>query len=154
MKIIYLGVICQILHYITNMKTIEKFLTPWLQQRQEILTNLYNLAGLLPKNIEKNNISLTCFFQILIDYMCAGHLQIFNLLIKRNSINLSQIKNILHQINCNTNNIIKFNYKFNKFHNISAIDIANLLEEFANRIELEDILLHTKHFIQNKNLIN
>lgn len=136
------------------MQTIEKFIIPWLQQRQQILTKLYNLAGLLPKDLEEEKISLTSFFQILIDYMCAGHLQIFNLLIKKNPINLSKIKHVLQKINHSTNDIIKFNYKFNKFHNISAIDIANLLEQFANRIELEDLLLNTKNFIKDKNLIN
>ncbi len=136
------------------MNTVAKCVTPWLQQRQEILVTLHNLAGLLPKDLNEDNISLTNFFQLLIDYMCAGHLQIFNLLIKQNLINLSTIKNVLQKINNTTNNIIKFNHKFNKFKNVSATDIVNILEEFANRIELEDLLLNIKHIITDKNLIN
>lgn len=136
------------------MTTIAKCIIPWLQQRQKILIKLYNLAGLLPEELNEDNTSLTSFFQLLVDYMCAGHLQIFNLLIKQNPINLTNIKNILQQINNSTNNIIKFNYKFNKFKNITSTDITNLLEQFANRIELEDLLLNIKHNITDKNLLN
>lgn len=125
------------------METLTKCISPWLQQRQEILINLHNLAGLLPQNIQDNYVSLTNFFQLLIDYVCAGHLQIFNLLLQQNAIDLLATKDILQKISDTTSCIIKCNYKFNKFKNISANDVVKLLEQFANRIELEDLLLHT-----------
>lgn len=136
------------------METLTKSVNPWLQQRQEILITLNNLAGLLPDSIHKDSISLTDFFQLLIDYTCAGHLQIFTLLVKQNAENFTSIKKILQKINDTTNCIIKFNYKFNKFKNISANDITKLLEQFANRIELEDLLLNMQSSTINKNFIN
>ena len=90
-------------------------------------------------------ISLTRFFQLLIDYVCAGHLQIFNLLLKENAIDLLTTKEILKKINDTTSCIIRCNYKFNKFKNLSANDVVNLLEEFTNRIELEDLLIKIPH---------
>ncbi len=136
------------------MESITKCVNPWLQQRQEILIILNNLARLLPNSLNKEDICLTDFFQLLIDYTCAGHLQIFTLLIKQNVKNFISIKKILHQINYTTNSIIKFNYKFNKFKNISTNDITKLLEQFANRIELEDLLLNYQPTTIHKNQIN
>ena len=59
---------------------------------------------------------------------------------------------ILKQINNSTDFIIKLNFKFNKFKNISAQDIVVLLEQFADRIESEDILLGAR--VADKHQIN
>lgn len=136
------------------METFTKCISPWLQQRQQILITLNDLAGVLPQRINQNQLSLTTFFQLLIDYVCAGHLQIFNLLLQQNHFNLLNTKEILQKINLTTNYIIKYNYKFNRFKNISANDIIKLLEQFANRIELEDLLLNTKSVKIHKKYIN
>lgn len=136
------------------METLTKCVSPWLQQRQEIIIALNNLAGLLPDRANKNYISLTNFFQTLIDYTCAGHLQIFTLLVKENAENFPLIKTILQKIDNTTNCIIKFNHKFNKFKNMSTNDITKLLEQFSNRIELEDLLLNMQANNVNKNYIN
>ncbi len=130
---------------------VEKLVNPWLRQRQEILVILNSLAGLLP-NANNNSISLSNFFQLLIDYTCAGHLRIFATCLEQNAENFVSVKNILEQINYSTDSIIRFNSKYNKFKNISAKDIVVLLEQFANRIELEDLLLNMK--LINKNQIN
>ena len=136
------------------METTTKCVNPWLQQRQQILITLNNLAGLLPTTIKKDPVSLADFFQLLIDYTCAGHLQIFTLLVKQNADNFTSIKKILQKINDTTNCIIKFNYKYNKFKNISANDVTKLLEQFANRIELEDVLLNMQPSYIHKHHIN
>ena len=136
------------------METTTKCVNPWLQQRQQILITLNNLAGLLPTTIKKDPVSLSDFFQLLIDYTCAGHLQIFTLLVKQNADNFTSIKKILQKINDTTNCIIKFNYKYNKFKNISANDVTKLLEQFANRIELEDVLLNMQPSYIHKHNIN
>jgi regulator of sigma D len=136
------------------METITKSVGLWLKQRQKILVALNNLAGLLPHGIPKNAVSLTNFFQLLVDYTCAGHLQIFTLFIKKDDPNFKLTKNILKDINRTTNFIIQINYKFNKIHNISAHDITQLLEQFANRIELEDSLLRIQFNKIHKNYIN
>lgn len=135
------------------METVTTCVNPWLQQRGEILITLNNLAGLLPNTLHKDPVCLTNFFQLLIDYTCAGHLQIFTLLVKQDSEKFISTKKILEKINDTTNTIIKINYKFNKFKNISANDIRKLLEQFANRIELEDLLLDQATSI-DKNYIN
>jgi regulator of sigma D len=136
------------------MRTETGCVSPWLQQRRDILIILNKLAGLLPYRLNNTPIYLTNFFQLLIDYTCAGHLQIFTLLVKQNNNHKACLaQRILHKINCTTNYIINFNYKFNKFKNISAHDIALLLEQFADRIELEDLLLAQFGTI-SKHLIN
>lgn len=136
------------------MKTLTKSITPWLQQRQEILVTLHNLAGILPSKAQTKYGSLNKFFQLLINYVCAGHLQIFNLLINPDIVNIITIKDIVNKINNTTNSIMKYNYKFNRFKNISANDITNLLEQFADRIELEDLLLNHPSKVINKKYIN
>lgn len=121
----------------------KSLINTWLNQRQEILFSLNTLARALPAYCN-NNISLNHFFQILIDYTCAGHLQIFTMCLKLGTNNLVPVKTILEQIGNSTDCIINFNEKYNKFNNISAKDIVTLLEQFANRIELEDLLLNPK----------
>lgn len=122
----------------------------WLQQRHEILKILNNLARLLPSTYN-SPITLTNFFQLLIDYTCAGHLQIFNDCLKGYN-NHTSVAQILQKINNSTDCIIKVNFKYNKFKNISAKDIVILLEQFADRIELEDLLLDVK--LANRHQIN
>lgn len=128
----------------------NKIVNVWLKQRQEILKILNNLARLLPSTYSYP-VSLAYFFQLLIDYTCAGHLRIFNDYLKRYD-NCTSVMQILKQINNSTDFIIKINSKFNKFNNISAQDIVVLLEKFADRIESEDILLGMK--VANKHQIN
>lgn len=122
----------------------------WLQQRHEILKILNNLARLLPSTYNSPT-ALTNFFQLLIDYTCAGHLRIFNDCLKGYN-NRTSVTQILQQINNSTDCIIKINFKYNKFKNISAKDIVILLEQFADRIELEDLLLDVK--LANRHQIN
>jgi regulator of sigma D len=132
----------------------KNYIKTWLKQRNDILVILNNLTGLLPKHFTIDvPPSLSNFFQLLIDYTCAGHLQIFSLFINHNSHNFSFTQKVLKKINYTTDCIIKFNTKFNKFKNISANDAVLLLEQFANRIELEDFLLQQFYNI-NKNYIN
>jgi regulator of sigma D len=121
----------------------KSVINTWLKQRQEILFSLNTLARALP-NYFHDNISLNRFFQILIDYTCAGHLQIFTMCLKLGTNNLVPAKTIIDQISNSTDCIINFNEKYNKFNNITAKDIEILLEQFANRIELEDLLLNPK----------
>jgi len=125
------------------MNKLEKMLSFWLHQRQEILIILNNLARLLPNSYE-TPVSLTKFFQLLIDYACAWHLQIFNQCVENTTEGFIPVKQILKQINNSTDFIVKFNYKYEQFKNISAKDIVVLLENFADRIELEDLLLNMK----------
>ena len=133
------------------MNTVEKLVNPWLLQRQQILVTLNSLARLLPYD-DNSPISLAKFFQLLIDYTCAGHLQIFTICLEQNIDTFVPVKQILQQINNSTDNILKFNYKYNKFKNISANDVITLLEQFSNRVELEDLLINMKAI--NKNQIN
>ncbi|MGD0465193.1 MAG: Rsd/AlgQ family anti-sigma factor [Gammaproteobacteria bacterium] len=133
------------------MNTIEKLINPWLQQRQQILVTLNSLARLLPY-ADNSPISLSKFFQLLIDYTCAGHLQIFTICLEQSIDNFVPVKQILQKINNSTDHILKFNYKFNKFKNISVNDMVTLLEQFSNRIELEDLLINMKAI--HKNQIN
>ncbi len=125
------------------MNTIEKLVNPWLQQRQQILVILSNLARLLPY-ADNPPVSLSKFFQLLIDYTCAGHLQIFTICLEQSIDHFSSAQQILNKINNSTDNILKFNYKYNKFKNISVVDVTTLLEQFAERIELEDLLINMK----------
>jgi regulator of sigma D len=133
------------------MNTIEKLINPWLQQRQQILVTLNSLARLLPY-ADNSPISLSNFFQLLIDYTCAGHLQIFTICLEQSIDNFVPVKQILQKINNSTDHILKFNYKFNKFKNLSVNDMVTLLEQFSDRIELEDLLINMKAI--HKNQIN
>lgn len=130
----------------------------WLAERQELLVRYCKLAGLPPFEKEAKTLPeplpVNRFCQILIDYLSAGHFEVYDDIVKEcekhgpESAALAQ--KIYPEISSTTDVLVNFNDKYaNLTENtdITGFDtdlsvVGQLLEE---RLELEDELIHTLH---------
>lgn len=128
----------------------------WLAERQELLVQYCKLAGLPPYDQDArvlpdvNNVNEFC--QILVDYLSAGHFEVYNDIVKQcqehgpESAKLAET--IYPQISATTSELVDFNDKYTAMNvkaDLSSFDtdlsvIGQILED---RLELEDELIHT-----------
>lgn len=128
----------------------------WLAERQELLVQYCKLAGLPPfekvtKSLPETKL-VNSFCEILIDYLSAGHFEIYNDIVKQcqehgpESAALADI--IYPKITATTDDLVSFNDKYTSLDENSNLDgfdtdlsvIGQILEE---RLVLEDELIHT-----------
>jgi len=128
----------------------------WLLERQELLVKYCKLAGLPPFDADAKALpdvaNVNDFCQILVDYLSAGHFEVYNDIVKQcqehgpNSAKLAET--IYPQITSTTDKLVDFNDKYTAINvkaDLSNFDsdlsaVGQLLEE---RLELEDELIHT-----------
>lgn len=128
----------------------------WLTERQELLVKYCKLAGLPPFETEANALPETrevnSFCQLLIDYLSAGHFEVYNDIVKQcqehgpESAKLAE--EVYPQITATTDLLVNFN---DKYTNISAKtdlsgfdnDLSKVGQILEQRLELEDELIHT-----------
>ena len=128
----------------------------WLAERQELLVKYCKLAGLPPFDTDAKALPETrevnSFCQILIDYLSAGHFEVYNDIVKQcqehgpKSAALAEA--IYPQITATTDLLVNFN---DKYSNLSAKtdfssfdnDLSSLGQILEQRLEFEDELIHT-----------
>ncbi len=128
----------------------------WLAERQELLVKYCKLAGLPPYDQDARVLpdvdNVNDFCQILVDYLSAGHFEVYNDIVKQcqehgpESAKLAET--IYPQISATTSQLVDFNDKYTAINvkaDLSSFDedlsvIGQILEE---RLELEDELIHT-----------
>lgn len=128
----------------------------WLQERQDLLV----LFCKLPKQKEtdladETETLLRRFCQILVDYVSAGHFEIYEQLVAEgrefdDQEGLAQAKKHYQDIDSTTEQILDFNDKYQETDDITSLvaDLSGLGEALANRFEAEDkmiAILHTSH---------
>lgn len=133
----------------------------WLQERQELLVIYCKLAGLppyersdqaLPKKSE-----ILEFCQILMDYLSAGHFQIYDNLVKacaeKGPSSLKLAQSLYPQISASTDIALSFNDDYANAKEESLLpnfdeDLSTLGQALEQRFEFEDELienLYTHH---------
>ncbi|MDU0112588.1 sigma D regulator [Psychrosphaera aquimarina] len=134
----------------------NKIIDSWLAERQELLVKYCKLAGLPPfqkeaKTLPENKL-VNSFCQILIDYLSAGHFEIYNDIVKQcqqhGPDSAALADQIYPQITATTDDLVSFNDKYSALDENSNLDgfdtdlsvIGQILEA---RLELEDQLIHT-----------
>ncbi|MFT6529573.1 MAG: regulator of sigma D [Psychrosphaera sp.] len=134
----------------------NKIIDSWLAERQELLVKYCKLAGLPPFQKEAKTLPETklvnSFCQILIDYLSAGHFEIYNDIVKQcqqhGPDSAALADQIYPQITATTDDLVSFNDKYSALDENSNLDgfdtdlsvIGQILEA---RLELEDQLIHT-----------
>lgn len=130
----------------------------WLAERQELLVKYCKLAGLPPfdsdSRVLPDALNVNSFCQILIDYLSAGHFEVFNDIVKQceehGPKSAALAERVYPQITKTTDRLVDFNDKYSalkKDEDLLSFDsdlseIGPILEE---RLELEDELIHTLH---------
>lgn len=128
----------------------------WLAERQELLVKYCKLAGLPPYDdgakLLPDVANVNDFCQILIDYLSAGHFEVYNDIVKQcqehgpQSAKLAEA--IYPKITDTTDALVAFNDKYMAM-NVSADlsdfdqDLSQIGQTLELRLELEDELIHT-----------
>lgn len=128
----------------------------WLTERQELLVKYCKLAGLPPFETENKALpeayDVNSFCQILIDYLSAGHFEVYNDIVKQcqehGPKSAALAEQIYPQITATTDLLVSFN---DKYTNISAKtdlsgfdnDLSKVGQILEQRLKLEDELIHT-----------
>ncbi|MCE2594663.1 sigma D regulator [Motilimonas cestriensis] len=130
----------------------------WLNDRQKVLVEYCELAGLPPYNKEQHSLpsleQIQAFCQSLVDYMSTGHFEVYDQVVSEceshgeQSAKLAQ--DIYPRISDTTDSALEFNDKYaDKIDDEAAEDFDHDLSQLGQimeqRFELEDQLLATLH---------
>lgn len=136
---------------------LENLVSLWLKERQSVIVLLCSVTGL--KGIMSKEtpvaIKIQAFCQVLVDYISAGHFEIYGkLLLEADEFGedaTSLFKKIYPLIDQTTEAALAFNDKY-ETHEKSALhfedlneDLSKLAESLSQRFDLEDQLIETLH---------
>ena len=134
----------------------NKAIDAWLNERQDVLKQYCQLAGLPPydesdRMLPGNN-HIKQFCQILMDYISAGHFEVYEQIVslckENGNQSLALARGALPQISLTTDIALSFNDKFTEGNvdiNMANIDkdLSILGQALEERFELEDQLIET-----------
>lgn len=128
----------------------------WLEDRQAMLVQYCALSG-LDQNLSdlQRGDKLRGFCQILVDYVSAGHFEVYDQLIKEgrefdDADALQEASKLYDTIDSTTERLLDFNDKYLETDDVSSLssDLSLLGEALEVRFSTEDRLisvLHTSH---------
>ena len=132
----------------------------WLQERQDMLVKYCDIGGADQANDAARGDKLRHFCQILVDYVSAGHFEIYDQLIKEgrefdDEEALHEAGRLFTVVDNTTEKLLDFNDKYLETDDLSSLDqdLSNLGETLEIRFSAEDRMisvLHTSH----KDLVN
>ena len=118
----------------------------WLQSRQDLLVSFCHLAGInstsgsLPESTE-----ITLFCESLVDYLSAGHFEVFDMLVKEDREGAALKQKFYPKLTKTTDAALRFNDRFAEsmpaqeaLFDEALADLGETLEE---RFKLEDSLI-------------
>jgi regulator of sigma D len=131
----------------------------WLQERQDMLVQ-YCSIGEADQNEDARGEKLRRLCQILVDYVSAGHFEIYDQLIKEgrefdDEEALHEAGSLFTIVDGTTEKLLDFNDKYLETDDLSSLnqDLSSLGETLEIRFSAEDRMisvLHTSH----KDLVN
>ena len=130
----------------------------WRRERQAVLVAYCELAGLPPYTQSDSSlpqaVDIKRFCQILLDYISAGHFEIFDTIVANCKENgpqsAAQAQEIYPKINKSTDIALQFNDKYAELDEFKSLDcfdvsLANLGQFLEERFALEDQLIEILH---------
>ena len=128
----------------------------WLQERQDLLVLFCKLSAQKDVSFSaETEETLRNFCQILVDYVSAGHFEIYEQLVNEGREfddyeGLLQAKQHYKTVDSTTELILDFNDKYQETDHLASLvtDLSRLGESLATRFEAEDQmieLLHNSH---------
>lgn len=129
----------------------------WLQERQELLVRYCGLSDTPAATDAAEQLQRVC--QILVDYVSAGHFEIYDQLVKEgrefeDQNALDEAKKLIGNIDETTEFALDFNDKYLETDDLTALtaDLSKLGEILAIRFEAEDRMIEVLH-IAHKDLV-
>lgn len=140
---------------------VSEIIDRWLQERQDMLVQYCSLSGLEnPENEIVRGEKLRSFCQILVDYVSAGHFEVYDQLIKEgrefdDEEGLKEGSKLFNVVDGTTEKLLDFNDKYLETDDLASLDsdLSKLGEALETRFAAEDgmiAVLHTAH----KDLVN
>ena len=133
---------------------VDELVERWLQERQSVIVQCCALSGVheLSQNDDPSNLRLQHFCQLLVDYMSAGHFEVYYEVIREaeafqdGSAHLA--KALMPEISKTTQASMDFNDRYTSAEgDLSNLptSLSKLGENLAARFELEDQLINTMY---------
>lgn len=123
----------------------------WLQERQDMLVLYCELSGLGADSIHRGE-KLQSLCQILVDYISAGHFEIYDRLVKEarefeDRDALKEAQKLFNVVDATTEAVLDFNDKYQETDDLTTIaeDLSQLGETLAGRFEAEDRMIEVLH---------
>lgn len=129
----------------------------WLKERQQLLVQYCELAGLPPFEREQGALpgksEIQSFCELLVDYVSAGHFEVYDKLVDEADAPAQQqaIANEVYPgITATTEDALTFNDNFadvEEDHQLQGFDLklSNLGQQLEARFALEDRLIQSLH---------
>lgn len=136
---------------------VNEIIDRWLEERQQLLVQYCSLSGLEAAQLsdQQRGDKLKEVCQILVDYVSAGHFEIYDQLIKegrefQDNDALHEAGTLYKTIDKTTEKLLDFNDKYLETDDLSSIDtdLSRLGETLETRFAAEDrmiAVLHTSH---------
>ena len=136
---------------------VSEIIDRWLQERQDMLVQYCSLGGLDDNvsNNEQRGETLRRLCQILVDYVSAGHFEIYDQLMKEgrefeDQEALHEAGNLFTIVDNTTEQILDFNDKYLETDDLGSLDgdLSELGQTLEVRFSAEDRMisvLHTSH---------
>lgn len=131
---------------------VDDLVERWLAERQDLISQYCTAKQL---DIFKEANALDHFCEILVDYVSAGHFEVFDELIREamdfdDTDSIKVAENLYPEISNSTQIALEFNDKYQAGQSKEdlVVDLAAVGDVLANRFALEDRLikdLHTSH---------
>ncbi len=136
---------------------VNNIIDRWLHERQQLLVtycDLSNVDAFTEENIEHQN-QLKKLCQILVDYVSAGHFEVYEQLIKEgrdfnDKAGLKEAADLYKIIDNTTEALLDFNDKYQETDDLSGLisDLSQMGQSLEPRFSAEDKMievLHTSH---------
>lgn len=136
---------------------VNEIVDKWLQERQELLVDYCSLSGVeaFDENNSEHSKKIRHFCQILVDYVSAGHFEVYDQLVQegRDFGDKQALKTaaVLYKtIDGTTEQLLDFNDKYQETDDLSALvtDLSHVGQQLESRFEAEDkmiAVLHVSH---------
>lgn len=130
---------------------VSNIIDRWLQERQDMLVLYCELSGLTGDSPQFGS-KLQRLCQILVDYVSAGHFEVYDQLIKEarefdDTEALKEAPGLFNIIDGTTEAVLDFNDKYQEVDDLTTIaeDLSELGETLATRFEAEDRMIEVLH---------
>ncbi len=138
---------------------VSEIIDRWLKERQDLLVKYCDLVAKGEfKDCESAVVNFRQFCQLLLDYVSAGHFEVYDQLLEEatefnDGSGIDLARKLYPQIQENTEMALEFNDAFDKTPeeleemNTMLTSLSKLGEKLEERFELEDLLIEKLHNI-------
>ncbi|MGH1487193.1 MAG: sigma D regulator [Cellvibrionaceae bacterium] len=133
----------------------------WLQERQELLVHYCALSGVdsFDENNSEHSQKTRHFCQTLVDYVSAGHFEVYDQLIKEgqdfdDKQALNAAAELYKTIDATTEQLLDFNDKYQETDDLSSLaqDLSHAGQQLESRFEAEDKMIAVLH-VSHKDMV-